>query len=237
MRYVPHSLFLYASMIRRCFSFGVPFNYGPLGHLQTSHRIWKEILRPGDITVDATCGNGHDSLLFAKVTLPTSPSGRLYCIDVQQGAIDATRARLRAEPDLNGIVDEQVSFVHGSHETFPTCIEAGTVTLVCYNLGYLPGKQRQSEPSSEETKTVITKPETTLRSLNNALPLIREGGMITVTAYPGHPGGAEEVRAVEDFMKRLDEQVWRVYGSYPMNKAKLPVLFNAFKIDKRGKVI
>lgn len=55
-----------------------------------------------------------------------------------------------------------------------------------------------------------------------------------MTAYPGHTGGAEETSCVHNFMSTLDDHVWRVYANMPLNRPKAPVLFNAFKIDKRG---
>ncbi|KAM3567143.1 hypothetical protein VYU27_010706, partial [Nannochloropsis oceanica] len=56
-------------------------------HLALAHSIWGQVLRPGGIAVDATCGNGHDALAIAKFLFPTGVSrglyGRLHCIDIQ----------------------------------------------------------------------------------------------------------------------------------------------------------
>jgi hypothetical protein len=38
------------------------------------------VLQPGDVAVDATCGNGHDSLFMAQAIGPT---GELHAVDVQ----------------------------------------------------------------------------------------------------------------------------------------------------------
>lgn len=226
-------------VLKRCLSFGVPHNYGPLGHLQTTHRIWKEIVNPGDILVDATCGNGHDSLYLAKLLLSNGGAGRLYCIDIQKDAVDSTVRRLRSDTEIGSLVNDHICFVNTSHETFPSDISPESVALICYNLGYLPGKPRGTgtavEGSGTAVQSLITKPHTTLASLQNALPLIRQGGLLSVVAYPGHEGGREETEAVDTFMRGLDEQEWRVYGNYPLNKPRLPVVFSAFKIDKRPK--
>jgi hypothetical protein len=40
----------------------------------------RQVLRPGDTAVDATCGNGHDSLFMAQCI---GPSGRLHAVDLQ----------------------------------------------------------------------------------------------------------------------------------------------------------
>jgi hypothetical protein len=41
-----------------------------------------QVVKPGDVVVDATCGNGADSLALAHLAL-TDQSGKLYCIDIQ----------------------------------------------------------------------------------------------------------------------------------------------------------
>jgi ubiquinone/menaquinone biosynthesis C-methylase UbiE len=39
-----------------------------------------QVLRPGDVAVDATCGNGHDTLFMAQCV---GPSGCVHAVDVQ----------------------------------------------------------------------------------------------------------------------------------------------------------
>ena len=39
-----------------------------------------QVLQPGDVAVDATCGNGHDSLFMAQAIGPT---GELHAVDLQ----------------------------------------------------------------------------------------------------------------------------------------------------------
>lgn len=41
-----------------------------------------QVVKPGDVVIDATCGNGADSMALAQLAL-TDQSGRLYCIDIQ----------------------------------------------------------------------------------------------------------------------------------------------------------
>lgn len=42
--------------------------------------VCAQVLRPGDVAVDATAGNGHDTLFLAQAV---GPSGTVYAIDVQ----------------------------------------------------------------------------------------------------------------------------------------------------------
>ena len=39
---------------------------GAASHLGLAHSIWGQVLRPGSVVVDATCGNGHGALAIAK---------------------------------------------------------------------------------------------------------------------------------------------------------------------------
>lgn len=203
----------------------VPWNYGPLGHLKVSKTLWTEVLRPGELAIDATCGNGHDALTIAKLCL-TESSGALYCIDIQAEAIENTRKRLRAE--LTAPIEQRVHYHTGSHEVFPSTIKPNSVSLICYNLGYLPGKSREKDFA----KSVITQTETTIRSIQSAIGLLKPSGLLSITAYPGHPGGQEESIQVGSFLSTLSPEDWRVYSHAPLNRPSSPILFLAYKIDK-----
>ena len=230
-------------ILKQCFGLRVPYNFGPLGHIYASKQIWKSVVRPGDTVIDATCGNGHDSTQLAKLAL-TPSAGKVYCIDIQSEATTSTRNKFLSDPALSVFLsEERVSIITASHETFPPTIEPLSVALICYNLGYLPGAKSTplSIPNTGTERPplsnckLITKTETTIASLTNALPLIKDGGLLSVVAYPGHEGGEVETEAVKAFMAALDEQVWRVYGNFPLNRPKSPVLMSAFRIDKTGK--
>lgn len=153
-------------------------------HLDLAHAYWKQLVRPGDTVVDATCGNGHDSLVLAQL------SERLYAMDIQPSAIAATKERLSSFP--------QVKILLQSHTAFPEELRPESVTLLVYNLGYLPGGD----------KTLTTRSSTTLMSLIKALELIRPGGAISLTLYPGHLEGEEEERAILDWAAQLDPKQW-----------------------------
>ena len=93
-------------------------------HTLNAHRLWNSIIRAGDTVIDATCGNGHDSLVLAKQTL-TKTSGHLYCIDIQQSAILSTQKKLQA----NGFNDN-VHYICGSHDQFPSLIAPRSVSCI-----------------------------------------------------------------------------------------------------------
>lgn len=181
--------------------------------------------------IDATCGNGHDSLLLGKLAL-TGSTGTLYCIDIQQEAIESTRRAFYASEnfseELKSCFPERIKFVCGSHESFPEEVAPNSVALIAYNLGYLPGQRR----NADEAAFVRTEAATTLSSIGRASELLKEGGLLSVTAYPGHEGGEEELLAVQSRLAMLDADQWRVHSHAPLNRPLSPTLFLAFKIEK-----
>lgn len=77
------------------------------GILPFAHDTLRKVVRPGDYVIDATCGNGHDTLLLAELV---GINGHVLGFDIQQMAVDATKARLE-----NAGVSSQVELVCASH--------------------------------------------------------------------------------------------------------------------------
>ncbi len=160
-----------------------------LDWLAQVHEALAETVAPGDWAVDATCGNGRDTLALARLTGPHAgtPGGRVFAFDVQQRALDAARTLLAAHSSRAPL--GECVFLHAGHETMAQRLppEArGRLAAVVFNLGYLPGGD----------KTVTTRPETTLPALETAFAWLRGGGLLAVTTYPAHPGGGDEAEAV-----------------------------------------
>lgn len=151
-----------------------------------AHREVAAVLRVGELAVDATAGNGHDTVFLAE---RVGPTGRVLAFDIQAAAIEATRARLAAA----GLA-ERVGLVLGSHGDLAQHVAPGGVAAVMFNLGYFPGGDH----------AVITRTADTLRALGAAVAALRPGGILTVVCYPGHPGGEEESAAVVDWAESLD---------------------------------
>jgi SAM-dependent methyltransferase len=149
--------------------------------VQWSHLILSPRLRPGDLVVDATAGNGHDTRFLAERVLP---GGTVFAFDLQADAIEETRAT------LGDHASEDVILTHAGHERMAEFLPAEAwerLRAVMFNLGYLPGGD----------KAVITRTKTTLDALQQAIDWLAPDGMLTLVAYPGHAGGREEASAVE----------------------------------------
>lgn len=187
------------------------------GHLPLAQTLWSQVIKKGEIVIDATCGRGNDSLVLSRLALNDS-AGFLYCVDVQERAIKETQDRL-TEAYSSLYVSERVRFIHGSHERFPSTIAPESVSAVIYNLGYLPG-------SHEEGKMrLTTHTESTILSFTNALPLLKSGGILSATAYRGHTEGIIETKACENYFSSLDQTKWRVFSHSPLNTMKGAILF------------
>ncbi len=155
-------------------------------HLTYAHRFWTEIIRPGDTIIDATLGNGHDTFFLAELL---QGSGTLIGYDIQPEAIAATQKRLEHLPEASR---KNITLKLTSHAQF----EEKDVKLIVYNLGYLPGGNKE----------LTTRHETTLESLKSGLSILQSDGALSITCYPGHAEGAIEQKAIVDFLQTLDRR-------------------------------
>lgn len=172
-------------------------------HLDKAHQYWSQLLQEGDIVVDATCGNGHDTLFLAKMGV------KIYAMDLQQQAIQNAKELVASE-----ISNADVLFFQGCHSTFPDEILQNSVRLVVYNLGYLPGG----------VKLITTSVDTTIVSVEKALNLLNPGGMISITCYPGHEEGEREEERLLSFCSGLNPKMWSCCHHKWLNRKSSPSL-------------
>lgn len=182
-------------------------------HLDLAHGYWRQLLAPGDIAIDATCGNGNDTSFLAELLFQDlSATSQLIAIDKQPLALENTKRKL--QESFGNEVLSRLHFYEQCHSQFPFHLEKESVKLIVYNLGYLP-------QSDKQLKTHTT---TTLASLKAAITLIQTGGAISITCYPGHAGGDEEAQAVREFASALPDGEWSCYWHERLNRKKAPVL-------------
>jgi 16S rRNA C1402 N4-methylase RsmH len=109
--------------------------------VSVAHSLIKAKLRPGDIAIDATVGNGHDTLFLVD---QVSPSGKVYGFDIQQAAIDSTWAKVESccnAPQR----PECLTLIQANHADMDEIIPAqyhGKISAIMFNLGYLPGSDK-----------------------------------------------------------------------------------------------
>ena len=170
-------------------------------------------LFPGARAVDATMGNGHDTLWLCQ---QVGQTGRVFAFDVQPEAVARTRALLEKEG-----VAEWASLFCSGHERMAECVD-GPVDAIMFNLGWLPGAAHG----------VTTKAETTLAAADAALSLLAPDGLMTICVYPGHDEGARELDALTAWAARLDPKRYDAMLRRYMNQPNCPPVLIAVKRKK-----
>ncbi len=173
------------------------------GFLDFSASVLRQALRPGDLAVDATLGNGRDAVLLAH---GVGSAGTVFCFDIQEAAIRRAGERLAAA----GLLD-RVRIFRTGHEHLAEHLPPESrrkVRAATFNLGFLPGSDRR----------VVTRPETSLSALRDIMPFMAPGGIVSVAVYTGHPGGRAEGEAIAAWCEALDPAFWRVVRYEQVNK-------------------
>jgi len=170
-----------------------------------SHWLLQSRVNAGDWVVDATTGNGHDTVFLAGLV---GPGGRVFAFDVQAAALASARVRLEEA----GVLD-RCDLIHAGHEQMAARLPAEAkekLAAVMFNLGWLPGHDKQC----------ITTTATTMDALAQALEWIRPGGLLTIVVYPGHAGGEEEAHAIEVWASALPSNTHEVRHSRSPNRQR-----------------
>jgi ubiquinone/menaquinone biosynthesis C-methylase UbiE len=152
--------------------------------------IAKSYLAEGSIAIDATAGNGFDTLFLAEYV---GSSGRVYALDLQTTAVEVTKQKLQ-----RANLQNRVLLLNGSHESLDTFVspqDVGHVSVVMFNLGYLPFGD----------KSIVTRAESTLIALQHSARMLRLGGLLIVLAYPGHSGGENEADQIARWVNQQAE--------------------------------
>ena len=149
-------------------------------------------LKNARIVVDATAGNGHDTLFLAE---RTTAEAKIYAFDIQETALNHTRA-------ITADYAERINYVLASHDKIAELV-SGAIDVAIFNLGYLPGEEH----------CVTTKVESTMAAVRQVLDKLSCNGVCVVVAYPGHEAGAQEATGLEKFFAELPKKNYTV-GCY-----------------------
>ncbi|WP_028551427.1 class I SAM-dependent methyltransferase [Paenibacillus sp. UNC451MF] len=190
---------------------------GFLSILSFAHKLIEERVTPGETVIDATAGNGVDTVFLAKCV---GPQGTVHAFDIQEQALLLTEQRLAKE--IPGCTSVQLHLnSHALLKEILTEAARGTVGAVMFNLGYLPGADQHT----------ITKPESTLPALQAALDMLRVGGILTIALYTGHEGGGHEAEAVHEWLGQLSQKQYQVLEYRFLNRSNNPPYLIA--VEKR----
>lgn len=169
-------------------------------HLTLAKQYWKNILKKSDLAIDATCGNGHDTLFLSELC-------SVIGLDIQNAAIANTEALLAKH--------QRKAVLHRlSHEEIDQLPLPYPPRLIVYNLGYLP----------KGDKSITTKGSTTLLSAKKGLDLLAREGALSITCYPGHEEGFCEEKMLKEWAATLPSERWLVCHHKWLNRVKAPSL-------------
>ncbi len=161
--------------------------------------------------IDATAGNGNDSLFIAKML---QKDGRLFSFDISKEAIQNTKLLL----NKNKINLDKVSFIHDNHARINNYLYDQTITAAIFNLGYLP----------ESNKITQTNPINTLSAIKHIIQRLQKNGIIIIASYIGHDGGKENT-AIEKFLMNLSVKEFEISKTEMIGRKNAPILYLIIK--------
>lgn len=160
-------------------------------------------ISPGDVVIDATTGNGNDTL---KLCNAVGKNGKVYAFDIQKSALNSTKKLL----DDNGL---NALLIHDSHSNLDFYIKE-KVKGVIFNLGYLPGGDH----------TIQTKGITTTEAIEKSLNILDDDGFICITVYYGKNSGTEEKDILMEYLKHINHKKYTVLVHDFYNRPNNPPL-------------
>jgi predicted methyltransferase len=181
---------------------------GLLSILNYAHKLIEQRVQPGETVVDATAGNGTDTLFLARLV---GNQGIVHAFDIQQQALTATEQRLAQEQPDYSHVRLHLRSHSQLHDAVPEAAQR-LLGAVMFNLGYLPGGDHQA----------VTSADTTILALQSAAAALRKGGILTIVLYTGHSGGEEEALVVRSWAEQLPQKQFQVLEYRFMNQRNHP---------------
>lgn len=180
-----------------------------LNTLGIAHKAIAEKVGEGSFCIDATAGRGHDTAFLCSLV---GKSGKVIAFDIQQDAVDSTKALLEEK----GYAD--IAEVHlDSHSNMKNYAEENSVDCITFNFGYLPGGDHN----------IFTTPATSIPAIEQGLELLKPGGMMSLCVYYGGDSGFEEKNALMEYFKSIDSKKYTVliteFANRP-NNPPIPVL-------------
>lgn len=170
-----------------------------LNILQFVQHCIRQAIKAGDTVIDATAGNGHDTVFLAQCV---SSDGQVLAFDIQPAALEITRHKL-LQLDLLS----RVQLIQSGHERMQEFCD-DRVSAIMFNLGYLPGADKQ----------FTTQAASSLQAIQAGLNLLAKDGLISIVLYPGHEQGKIEAILVEQWAANLPQKEVTVLQYRFMNR-------------------
>lgn len=164
---------------------------------EISHQILLSNLNANSIIIDATCGNGNDTLFCAK------HAKIVHAFDIQEIAINQSKQLTK---DYQNIYYHHDSFIH-----FQKYVE--NYDGIIFNLGYLPNGDHH----------ITTTHETLIKTIDQLHK--RRQGFILIVVYPGHIEGLKEAVALQQYVDQHEIKYEVIKVPYQTKKEAPYILF------------
>lgn len=168
------------------------------------HHFVKEHVKEGDCCIDATAGNGNDTLFLCQLVGET---GKVFAFDIQETAVANTKKRLEEHYAAN-----RAEVLLESHTNMAKYAADNSVSCIMFNFGYLPGGDHN----------LATKKDSSIAAIHEGLRLLKKGGMMSLCIYSGGDSGFEERDAILEELKHLDGKKYLVIVSEYYNRPNHP---------------
>lgn len=154
-----------------------------LSILNKTKQIILKNIKKNDIVVDATIGNGNDTLFLSNIVT----DGKVFGFDIQDEAITNTKKIIN---------NKNVTLYKENHANIGKVLNEykNKISLILFNLGYLPGGD----------KTITTNHKTSIEAIKEGFNLLNNKGIILIVVYPGHEEGLKESKELLNFIKNED---------------------------------
>ena len=167
-------------------------------------RVIDESVKEGDICIDATAGRGNDTLHLCTLV---GDSGHVTAFDIQQDAVDSTKALL----EENGVA-HRADVLLRSHSEMDALFDEGTVSFITFNFGWLP----------KGDHNIFTQKETSREAIEKGLKLLKSGGIMSLIIYYGRETGFEERDALLEYLPTIDSRQYTVVEMPFVNRPNCP---------------
>lgn len=171
---------------------------------QWCQRMMEDHIEKGDLCIDATAGNGNDTLFLCEMV---GRSGKVLAFDIQEEALLTTEKKLK-ESNFS----ERVQLILDSHTNMEKYATPESASCIVFNFGYLPGGNHN----------LATKADTSIAAIREGLKLLKKGGMMSLCIYSGGDSGFEERDAILKELKELDSKQYLVIVSNYYNRPNNP---------------
>lgn len=178
-----------------------------------SHELFKLQVKSEGLYIDATMGNGYDTLFLCELA---GESGKVLAFDVQKQAIMCTTKLLQEHH-----VENRAELYLDSHENMGKYAEPETVDGIYFNFGYLPNGNHK----------LATKAEISVKAIQKGLELLKKGAVMALCIYSGGDTGFEEKNQILECLKHLDSRKYVVIVNHYYNRINNPPI-PAFVVKK-----